>query len=60
MYIKAYIFGMEMSQKIHFWYQIFTKNYDFLRKWQKKSLFWPKKSWTVYKTQFLGKNAGIA
>ena len=39
MYIKAYIFGMEMSQRIHFWYQILPKMLIF---WEngKKSLFW--------------------
>ena len=25
MYIKVYIFGIEMSQRIHFWYQILLK-----------------------------------
>ena len=25
MYINVYIFGMEMSQRIHFWYQILLK-----------------------------------
>ena len=35
MYIKVYIFGMEMSQRIHFWFQLFSKTDDFLRKWQK-------------------------
>ena len=28
-YIKVYISGMEMSQRIHFWYQILPKNADF-------------------------------
>ena len=35
MYIKVYISGMEMSQKIHFLYQSLLKMMIFLRKWQK-------------------------
>ena len=38
MYIKVYIFGMEMHQRIQFWYQILLKVMIFLKKWQKKSL----------------------
>ena len=34
-YIKVYISGMEMSQRIRFWYQILQKMLIFLRKWQK-------------------------
>ena len=39
MYIQVYIFGMEMSQRIDFWYQISLKMSNF---WQnvKKSYFW--------------------
>ena len=36
MYIKVYIPEMEMSQRIHFRYQILLKRMIFLRKWQKK------------------------
>ena len=41
MYIKVYISGMEMSQRIHFWYQILRKMMIF---WEngKKPLFWSK------------------
>ena len=41
MYIKVYISGMEMSQRIHFWYQILLKMMIF---WEngKKPLFWSK------------------
>ena len=39
MYIKVYISGMEMSQRIHFWYQILPKCW-FFEKMAKKSLFW--------------------
>ena len=41
MYIKVYISGMQMSQRIHFWYQILLKMLIF---WEngKKSLFWSK------------------
>ena len=42
MYTKVYIFGMEMSQRIHFWYQILPKITIFEKK-AKKSLFWLKK-----------------
>ena len=39
MYIKVYISGMEMSQKIRFWHQILPQKLIF---WEngKKSLFW--------------------
>ena len=39
MYIKVYISGMEMSQRIRFWYQILPKMLIF---WEngEKSLFW--------------------
>ena len=39
MYIKVYIFGMEMSHRIHVWYQILLKMLDFSEN-GKKSLFW--------------------
>ena len=35
MYIKVYISGMEMSQRIHFLYQILLK--VLMRKWQKNT-----------------------
>ena len=59
MYIKVYIFGMEMSQKIHFWCQILLKMSIF---WQngKKSLFWFKKFLDSLQKQFWVKNAEIA
>ena len=41
MYVKVYISGMEMSQGIHFWYQILLKCW-FFEKIAKKSLFWSK------------------
>ena len=51
---------MEMTQSIHFWYQILLKITIF-KKNGKKSLFGKKKnSWTAYKTQFCVKNAEIA
>ena len=43
MYIKVYISGMEMSQRIHFWYQILLKMMIFFfEKMAKKTLFWSK------------------
>ena len=39
MNIKVNIFGMEMSHRIHFWYQILLKLMLFLRKLQKKITF---------------------
>ena len=44
MYIKVYIFGMEMSQKNPFLISIVTKNDNFLRKWQKNPTFLVKKN----------------
>ena len=51
MYVKVYIFGIEMSQRIHFWYQNLLKITIF---WEngKKITFWLKKSWTAYKNNF--------
>ena len=42
MHIEVYIFGMEMSQRVHFLYQILLKIRIF-RKDGKKLLFWYKK-----------------
>ena len=52
MYIKQYISGMEMSQRIYFWYiyQILLKML-ILIKWQKNT-FWWKKIMTSWKNNF--------
>ena len=42
MYIKVYISGMEMSQRIHFWYQIYQLCW-FFEKMAKKNTFLVKK-----------------
>ena len=61
MYIKVYIFGMKMSQRIHFWYQILSKITIFLlNKMAKKTTVLVKNSRTAYKTQFWVKNAETA
>ena len=39
MYIKVYIYGMEMSLENPFSISNFSKNDDFLREWQKKNTF---------------------
>ena len=39
MYAKVYIFGMEMSQRIHFLYQILLKMMIFLKKMCKNHCF---------------------
>ena len=51
MYIKVYISGMEMSQRIRFWYQILLKMMIF---WEngKKTLFWSKILWQANKNSF--------
>ena len=36
MFIKVYISGIEMSQRIRFWYGIWQKNTDFFEKMKKK------------------------
>ena len=44
---------MEMSQRIHFWYQILLKMLIFLRKWQKKNHFLGQKFlWQANKNYF--------
>ena len=40
--IKVYIFGIEMSQRIHFWYQLFFKC-RFLEKMAKNNFLGVKK-----------------
>ena len=59
MYIKVYISGMEMSQKIHFCYQILLKMlfffffcFFFWRKWQQKTLFRPNFLWQAKNNNF--------
>ena len=52
MYIKVYIFGMELSQGIHFLYQIFTKKWSVFEKMAKITFLLKKNSWTACKTQF--------
>ena len=37
MYVKVYISGVEMSQKIHFWHKILLK-WRFLKKMAKKEI----------------------
>ena len=51
MYIKVYISGMEMSQRIHFWYQFFLKMMIF---WEngKKHFFGQKLLWQPNKNSF--------
>ena len=48
MYIKVYISGMEISQRIHFWYQILLKMLTF---WEngKKPLLSQKFLWQAKK-----------
>ena len=59
MYIKVYIFGMEMSKRIHFWYQILPKMMIFL--WENgKNHFGLKILGQPTKKQFWVKNAEIA
>ena len=58
MLIKVYIFGMEMSQKIYYWYQILLKIH-ILTKWQKLT-FLVKKILDSLKTQPWVQNAEIA
>ena len=58
MYIKVYIFGMELSQRIHFWYQISLKMSIF-DKTAKNHIFGKKKVCAGYKSQFWVKNAEI-
>ena len=59
MYVKEYIFRMEMSQRIHFWHQNLLKITNFLKN-SKKTPFWSKKIQTAYKMQFSVRNAKIA
>ena len=64
MYVKLYIFRIEMIQKINFWHQNSWENLEkILRKWQKNHFFGQRKKkeeeeeekrWTAYKTQCLG------
>ena len=58
MYIKVYISVMEMSQRIHFWYQILLKMLIF---WEngKKHLFGQKFLWQAQKKNWV-KSAKIA
>ena len=44
MYIKVYISGMEMSQGIHFWYQILIKITIFWENGKKNQFFGKKNS----------------
>ena len=43
---------MEMSQRIHFWYQILLKMLFFLRKWQKITFLVKKSLWQANKNNF--------
>ena len=62
MYIKVYISGMEMSQRIHFWHQIllYRPYDDFLRKWQKNTFLVKHFSDKLTKIAFGVKNAQIS
>ena len=51
MYIKVYISEMEMSQRIHFWYQILLKRW-FFEKMAKKHFFGQKFLWQANKNSF--------
>ena len=51
MYVKVYISGMEMSQKIHFRYQILLKMIVF-EKMAKKHFFGQKFLWQANKNSF--------
>ena len=52
MYIKVYTSGMEISQKIHIWYQILPKMLIILRKWQKITFLVKKRLWQAKKQNF--------
>ena len=51
MYLKVYIFGMEMSQRIHFWLQIFLKMMIFLKN-GKNHFFGQNFLWQANKNSF--------
>ena len=57
--MKVYNSGMEMSQRIHFWYQILLKMMIF---WEngKKTLFGQKFLWQANKNSSWVKNAQIS
>ena len=59
MYIKEYVSGIEMSQRIHFWYQILLKMVIFWENGKKKPTFLVKIFlWQANKNSFeLKKNA---
>ena len=50
-YVKVYISGMEMSQRIHFWYQILLKIMIFGEN-GKKTLYGQKFLWQANKNSF--------
>ena len=53
MYIKVYISGMEMSQRIHFWYQILLKMMILWENGKKKPHFFGQKFlWQANKNSF--------
>ena len=53
MYIKVYISGMEMSQRIHFWHQILLYMYDdFFEKMAKNHFFGQNFLWQANKNSF--------
>ena len=51
-YIKVYISGMEMSQRIFFWLSNFTKNDDFFEKMAKNNFSGDKKNDKLTKIAF--------
>ena len=51
--VKVYISGMEMSQRIHFWYQILLKMMSFWENDKKKNTFFGQKLlWQPNKNSF--------
>ena len=68
-HIKLLNYNCDVYKSIHFWnvnesenpflISNFTKNDDFLRKWQKITFLVKKNSWTAYKKQFWVKNAEL-
>ena len=52
MYIKVYISGMEMSQRIHFWYQFLLKMLLFLENGKKTHFLGQKYLWQAKNNNF--------
>ena len=52
MYIKVYTFGIEMSQRIHFWKQILLKLLFVFEKMTKNHFFGQKCLWLAKKNNF--------